>query len=161
MAAITQRFFGILGSALSFVAIPLRRPVVAEPIDLCSTNREPELEHPPVLETWSESTDDAPVEPEQLSIEAQVDELFHQACLSYPTYEVMVNKAFAASMRRVFGDDEQGSEDAIKAFAYAREEFYYLSPDEEEHLDQENAANGICGHGLDNRICPRGCGEID
>jgi len=161
MTAFTQRFFSTLGSALSFVALPLRRPVFGEPIDLCSTNREPQLEHPPVLETLSESTVDAPVEPEQPSIEAQVDKLFSQACQRYPTYEVMVNKAFAASMRRVFGDDEQGSEDAIKAFAYAREEFDYLSPEEEERADQENAANGICSHGLDSMTCPCGCFEFD
>jgi len=161
MTAITQGFFSTLGSALSFVAIPLRRPVFAEAIDLCSTNRESALEHPPVVETRSESTDDVPVKLEQPSIEARVDQLFSASCRCYATYEVMVNKDFAASMRKVFGDDEQGSEDATKAFAYAREEFYYLSPDEEEHLDQENAANGICGHGLDYRICPRGCGEID
>jgi len=158
MTAFTQRFFSTLGSALSFVGLPLRRPVVAEPIDLCSTHREPELEHPPVLETLSEFSDDAP-EPEQLSIEEQVDELFSQACQRYPTYEVMVNKEFAASMRRVFGDEAQGSEDAIKAFAYAREEFDYLSPEEEEQADQENAADGICSHGLTFWTCPRGCFE--
>ncbi|KTS74670.1 hypothetical protein NS274_18845 [Pseudomonas oryzihabitans] len=94
-------------------------------------------------------------------IEARVDQLFDEACHRYPTYEVMVNKDFAASMRRVFGDDEQGSEDAIKAFAYAREELYYLSPEEERRLDEQNASDGICSHGLDSMTCPCGCFEYD
>jgi hypothetical protein len=161
MTAFTQRFFSTLGSALSFVALPLRRPVVAEPTYLRSTNREAQLEHPPVVETRGESTDDAPAELEQPSIEARVDQLFSEACRCYATYEVMVNKDFAASMRKVFGENEQGSEDAIKAFAYAREEFDYLSPEEEQRLDQESAAEGICSHGLTFWTCPCGCFEFD
>lgn len=157
----SSRIFNTFGSMLRLVAFPQRPTVAVELSTQSSATRAPEIVHSVVPETPSASTEDSPVAIEESSIEAWVDQLFHQACQSYPTYEVMMNKEFAASVRRVFGDDEQGSEGAIKAFAYAREEFYYLSPEEERRLDEENASDGICRHGLDSMTCPCGCFEYD
>ena len=153
MTSLTHRFFDTLGSALRPVVSPRRRSVAVEPTPPLSPDREPQLKRTAVLV-------ESPVEPKQLSLEDRVGQLYSQACRLYPTYEVMVAKGFSESMRKVFGNDEQGNEDAIKAFEYAREEFGYLSTEEQERLDAENAANGICSHGLDYDICPCGCGSL-
>lgn len=92
---------------------------------------------------------------ESLMIERRVDELYSDAAERFSTYETVVHRTFCESMLEAFPD--QDSEARVRAFAYAREKYGYLSPEEIAEEDASNADDGICSHGLDFWTCPRGC----
>ncbi|NMY92825.1 hypothetical protein [Pseudomonas oryzihabitans] len=94
------------------------------------------------------------------ALERRVEALYGAACERFPTYDGMVHQAFCSSMNDEFGTDEH-ADGVAPAFEYAREAYGYMSPREVEKLRQENAAVGICCHGLDFDCCPRGCGDLD
>lgn len=89
---------------------------------------------------------------------ASVDDLFTAAAKRFSAYEAVAFSEFCSEMIEHFGDDEQipGSSEA---FAYARSRYGYLSPEELQAVQADDAEKGICSHGLDWMTCPAGCFE--
>lgn len=83
-----------------------------------------------------------------------VDDFYNQACKQYSTYETMVIKGFCSLM-----DDRFDPVVDKDAFDYAREAYDYLTPSEIRDMDSDNAAEGVCSHGLTSDTCPCGCFE--
>lgn len=88
-------------------------------------------------------------------IKQRVDELYSTAGARFPTYDTIVHRAFCEAMLQAF--PEQDSDAGAPAYAYAREAYGYLTPEEIAAEDEINDAEGICSHGLDYWTCPCGC----
>ncbi|KPB82024.1 MULTISPECIES: hypothetical protein [Pseudomonas syringae group] len=86
-----------------------------------------------------------------------IDSLFGEACKQGSTYEHVVLTRFCEGMREAFGDDEN-AESVRHVFLFAREHYDYVSPEELGAINADNAAAGLCSHGLDRDCCPAGCG---
>lgn len=95
---------------------------------------------------------------ENVDFQSLIDDLFTQACKQYSTYETMVIKSFSSSVDQNFDSDNKTHDEA---FAYARKEYGYLTSSEIAEMDENNANDGICSHGLDYMTCPCGCFEGD
>lgn len=93
-----------------------------------------------------------------MTFKTRVDDLFSAAAKRFSSYEAVAFSEFCSQMIEHFGDDEQIPESA-EAFAYARSQYGYLSPDELEAVQAADADNDICRHGLDWMTCPAGCFE--
>jgi hypothetical protein len=70
--------------------------------------------------------------------------------------EVYTSKFSRAIDRAILAIDETKRQAVMEI---ARTKYDYLSREEERKRDNDNAAEGICCHGLDHMTCPCGCFE--
>ncbi|MGF6282172.1 hypothetical protein ABH908_000343 [Pseudomonas frederiksbergensis] len=94
------------------------------------------------------------------TIVAKLGEIFADACARGSTYESVVQTFFCEGVRAEYGDDEQLDAATAATFLYAREEYGYVSAEEEREADAENWKKGICSHGMTSQTCPAGCFEF-
>lgn len=73
-------------------------------------------------------------------------------------YEAVALSEFCSEMIEHFGIDEQVPASS-EAFIYASAQYGYLSPEELEAVQADDADDGICRHGLNWMTCPAGCFE--
>ena len=93
-----------------------------------------------------------------MTYKASADDLFSAAAKRFSCSDAVAFSELCSEMIEHFGDDEQIPEWS-EAFAYARSKYGYLSPDELEAVQGDDADNDICRHGLDWMTCPAGCFE--
>jgi len=88
------------------------------------------------------------------SMKTIVDNFYTRTCEQYTTYETVITKKFSLMMDRHFNPFTEQD-----AFAYARDRYGYMTSSEIAAMDDANARNDVCGHGLTVWTCPCGCFE--
>jgi hypothetical protein len=136
---------GLLGRLPSPLYLAsIETPMSVQPDFLCPAHDAP---------TASSSNENSPG-----CLLCRVASLYEAACKHGTTYEAVVHSSFCSAMDDAFGSDENDA-DVANVFTYARQEYGYLSAEENAEIDAERASNGDCHHGLNWLTCPAGCFE--